>query len=397
MGRFTDAEATLKTAKGISDSNEVTVALALVRIRQGRGVEAMTMCQTLIDSNPEAAPPRYCFGAAARQAGKLPEAMASLRIAIERDPQLLDAYLDLAAVEALLEQGDDAVADLKRALRTNPRGSPPRLARLEMALGELYEASRRYEEARYTYEQARRYDPANVEAIAGSGRALRRLGRLDDALNELKPAATRYPKEAAVHAELAAVYIDYGLKPQALVEAKLALQLDAKRASDCYGLVLSALDPHQDTSDDGLRLLEQAGAVLTSDFDVQCRLGEAALTRQRWQTAIAAFRRAINIKPADPKANFGLGMAQLRSGDLAGARNACTALEPLDADKARDLSTKLAAATPAAAPTGTTTTEAMLPSADAGKTAASPPPPPTSKAKPKTKPKSSRSGKRGGR
>lgn len=393
MERFADAEATLKKAQSLTDDDDVTLAMANLRTRQGRAADAMTLCQTLIDKTPDAASPRYCLGAAAHQAGKLTDAVAALRAALERDPQFIDAHFELAAVETQLEQRDEAIAELKRGLRANPTGSPPRLARLEIALGDLYEASKRYEEARYSYEHAQRYDNTNIDAVAGIGRSLRLLGRLDDALNVLKPAVKIFAKDARVHAELATVYRDYQLRPQALAEAKLALQLDSKRG-DCYLLLISTLDPLQDASDENLRLLDQAGAILTQDFDLQSRLGEASIKRQRWQTAIVAYKRAITIKPADPKAHYGLGVAQLRSGDFSGARNAYTALEQLDADKAKDLLAQVDAASPPPKHTGDkladalqTTTGASTGGTTAAKTMA------TTKTKATSKSKSSSTGR----
>ncbi|MBN1960588.1 MAG: tetratricopeptide repeat protein [Deltaproteobacteria bacterium] len=341
LENLNEAEKNIAKAKAIGESNELTYAIALLLTRQGHGDKAIPFCQSLLRDMPDAAVSHLCLGMALRQAGQYNEAISSLNTALSIEPLLIDATIELALAKDANEQRIAAINVLKRAIRHNAAEiSQQNLAQLQVNLGKLYEKSRRYTEANYMFDKARLYDATNIEAIAGSGRTLRLLGRLDDALSILKPAVRQYKQDARVHAELATVYRDYHLMPQALAEAKQALKLDTT-SSECYQLLVSTLDPANDSDSENLRLLDQAAAILTDDFELQNRLGEASIKRKRWKTAIEAFRRAIMIKPTDAQTNYGLGLAQLNGGDIAGAKNAVVALEQLDAQKAKELLEKI--------------------------------------------------------
>jgi tetratricopeptide (TPR) repeat protein len=372
LGRLSDAEELLAKAQARTPAedapgrNEVALAYAQLRARQNRLDDAARLCQEVVVREPEAAWPRYFLGAVDHRAGKLDEARATLEVATQRDPALLEAYLELGLVLDGLDRRDEATAALKRGLRLNPRGDPVRLAALYVALAGLYEKSRRFEEARLTFAQASGYDAGNADAVLGHGRSLRLLGKLDEALGVLKPAASRAPKDARFQYELARTYLAYPLKPQGLAAARLALQLDPSRP-EYHLVVISLADPAGDATDEGFKLLDGAARVLRDDFDLQVRAGRAAFDGKKWRTAIEAFRRAIALKPGDVDANYRLGLAELRSGDVALARDAVTALSTLDPSRAADLQREVdAVSTPAsAAPPEATKPVAAKPKAKA--------------------------------
>jgi len=353
LGRLKDAEELLAKANtrapadDVPGRNEVTLGYAQLRARQNRLDEAARLCQEVAAREPDAAWPRYFLGVVSHRSGKLTDARTALEAATQRDPALLEAHLELGLVLDDLERRDDATAALKHGLRLNPRGDPVRLATVYVALAGVYEKGRRFEEARLTYEQASRLDAANVDALLGAGRSLRQLGKLDESLALLRPAASRAPKDARYQYELARTYLAYPLKPQGLAAARLALQLDPSRP-DYHRLVLSLVDPEGDATDEGFKLLDDAARLLGDDFDLQMRAGKAAFDRKKWKSAVAAFRRAITLKPGDPDANYRLGLAELRSGDVALARDAVTALSTLDTARAADLQKEVDAVSPPA-------------------------------------------------
>lgn len=379
LGRLKDAEELLVKANARAPAddkparNEVTLGYAQLRARQNRLDDAARLCQEVTARDPDAAWPRYFLGVVSRRAGKLAEARTALEAATQRDPTLLEAHLELGLVLDDLERRDDATAALKHGLRLNPRGDPVRLAALYVALAGVYEKSRRFEEARLTYEQASHYDAASVEAVLGTGRSLRQLGKLDESLAVLRPAASRAPKDARFQYELARTYLAYPLKPQGLAAARLALQLDPSRP-DHHRLVLSLADPEGEATDEGFKLLDDAARLLGDDFDLQVRAGKAAFDRKKWKTAVAAFRRAIALKPGDPDANYRLGLSELRSGEVTLARDAITALSALDPARAADLQKEVDAVSPP-------------PPAPGAVSEAAPPPPPPPKAKAKARPR----------
>lgn len=107
----------------------------------------------------------------------LPAAEASLRRAIDSNPSLASAYLNLAYLLELYGSGDEALALGMEAARLDP------LATSTLAnVGAQYWVRGRYEEALGYVERTRQIDPDNGFALWLQAMVLRDTGRLDEAL-----------------------------------------------------------------------------------------------------------------------------------------------------------------------------------------------------------------------
>jgi tetratricopeptide (TPR) repeat protein len=182
--------------------------------------------------------------------------------------------------------------------------------------------------------------------------ALLSVGRIDEAEADLAQALARDPELSAAYAVRSIIAVsrndgDLGLElAQRAVElaprsaaAKIALsyaeqaRFEIERARDA---VLEAVDDEPDNALAWARLselwlmlghrrravetAERAGELSPDVAMVQTVRGFAALAEIDTRQAASAFRRAIELDPANPQPRLGLGLARIRDGRLAEGR-----------------------------------------------------------------------------
>jgi tetratricopeptide (TPR) repeat protein len=139
---------------------------------------------------------------------------------------------DLLAEAATLEREGDltgAFAAYEAALAMRP-GDPEILAGLaglagRMELGEI---------AARLWEEVSRLDPRRLEAIDGRARALRDLGRFDEAVQLLRDALMRNPQEARLWNSLGVTLTQDSQAAESIVFFDEAVRLDRKFAAAIY-------------------------------------------------------------------------------------------------------------------------------------------------------------------
>ena len=77
-----------------------------------------------------------------------------------------------------------------------------------------------------------------------------------------------------------------------------------------------------------------SGAI---EFIAHRNQGTLYSTRDQWNEAIEAFRRAIELRPEDVKTRYHLGVAYVRANDVASAMKQYEALKRLDKGVAESL------------------------------------------------------------
>ncbi len=222
------------------------------------------------------------------QAGRLSEAEARYRRALELAPELPDAHGYLGLVLHQRGASDAGVAALRRAVALAPDDLV-----LHANLAAVLAERREPEAALAAWREVVRIDPADAEGHFHVGLLLDELGRPGDAVAALEGALALAPGEASVHAALAGALRASGDAERALAAAERA----------------AALDPASGPA------ARQRGAALAA-------LGRAG-------DAEAAYRRALELEPehASTWHNLGsLALAAGRAGDALGAFERAAAL-----------------------------------------------------------------------
>ncbi len=216
----------------------------------GRMNEAMASLQVALGRNPSDAMARLDLGAIKLSLGWINEAIIDLEaakaaLAAGGDPAKAQAegllnyayqaiYLDYAGRgKALLDSGDYAAAIpwLKKAL---PLASASQQVELEMGIGRAYWELGRYEESISAYRASAAVDPDNPRALHSLSWALGACGQFDEAEKNIRKAISLYPKSdpdlGSAHGVLGLILEITGRKDQARLEYLAALLLNPNDA-----------------------------------------------------------------------------------------------------------------------------------------------------------------------
>jgi tetratricopeptide (TPR) repeat protein len=169
---------------------------------------------------PRDAMPRVLRGSVYQKLGKLAEAEAELRAALQMDPKLPNAFFVKAELAAILTDGKrpKEAADLLEQL---VREQPDHFDSL-YNLGLAREALSDFAAAAATYARAVRSKPADVDARLRLTESLRKLGRFADALAAGKEALTLAQRLSAPSAVQAQIFDELGLSQRRLGDLKAA-------------------------------------------------------------------------------------------------------------------------------------------------------------------------------
>jgi len=228
-------------------------------------------------------------------------ALERLKAAQQLDPNLWEAFYDEGWIRLKQRNSDEAVAPLERALSILPSHVPT-----VIALGQaLKDAGRPADAARVYQKWLERPDAAKDKSLeqirVALGGALRRAGKLDDALGALQ-AALRTADKAAMLPAL----------------NELGLVYQAKGQLELADLVLHrALD------------VDDKSKAAAQTFN---NLGLVALQRRRDQEAFAHFDQAARLDPALSVARRNKAMVYLDCGDYARAADELKHVTHADAD-----------------------------------------------------------------
>ena len=299
---------------------------------------------------------------------------AAQRAAIDDTLKLspLHAEAHIADARLLFKSGKEerAVQTLRQALGQEPlddqylQASKLAKALGYSLLGHIHEQRGRLHLARKAYEDSLGADPYLVEALLGSGRVMLRERRFNDALARFESGLTIAQKtpggtvltgrkaEAEARLGQSRAELALGRAPEAKANLQKLLNespndsevtLAMGQAEDLLGNKVSAenlykraieLSPDtfagylalsqyyfkQNQPDKASETLNDAATKVAETAEMRRMLGQSELARNRLDSAMHEFKRAIELDPQDLDAKFGLAVSQRRAGNLEDAR-----------------------------------------------------------------------------
>jgi tetratricopeptide (TPR) repeat protein len=316
MGQLNlDPAPRLTAARAVHPADfELAFALALWHTlhRDERSIGAYEAARAL---RPEILAVWINLGGALADRGRLDEAIACDRKAVELDPKNAMANNNLGVVLGRAGRTDEAIDCWRRALRLDSK-----LGGTYTLLGNALDDKGRVDDAIACYKKAVEHAPKLVVAHINLGALLCDAKKdYDGAIACFRRALELEPKNATIHFNLGNALRDKGDVDRAVAAYQDAVGLDPKYSMAHYNL--AGMRMRQGQVDRAIADFQKAAAADPKFAPAQFSLGLAYFGKGRVDDAIACWRRATVLDPKAPMAHGALGQALLGRGRYAEARD----------------------------------------------------------------------------
>lgn len=322
-----------------AQSPDAIKAIALQN--QGRYAEAESAWRVVLKENPHDAAAYASLGVVLSKEEKYAEAASIYRKALVLNPNLLGIQLNLGLAEFKQGRFSAAVVPLRAALKADPSN-----ATVQTLIGMSYYGATRYAEAIPYLKSAIKLSPENLElrsVLAQSclyskqynctleqykqivaanpdsaqahmlaGEALDGLSRTSEAIAEFQAAEKAAPDEANVHFGLGYLLWTQHRYQEALQEFELELNNEPNhvQAMAYAGDSQLKLGNNAEAKEILQRAVTQPGATRLAWLD----LGIILASENQDEGAVAAYRRAIEMDPAQVDAHWRLARLYRKMG-----------------------------------------------------------------------------------
>ena len=295
----------------ITDQPSAQHLLALVRVRQGRVLEALDLLKKAVAAQPWETQTRLNHGKVLAALGRHAEAIESFQTAIALDPQNADALLALGKSHCALENIDDAIACYRQYLKVRPNFVPAKLA-----LAQTFLAGERPAEAIEWLLPA--MEEAKDRRLSSEiGHCLSRAYRMQlnypAALDSLQKAIDVNPEREGCELERAALLE----AAQKLQDARLAYEriLEVEPANAWVHRRYNDLLYRLGRNDEFLASYDRAPRTK----DLLLDKAQFLLHVERWEDAKRCFEIALSRYGEDRQAALGVGLSLLKGNQVAQA------------------------------------------------------------------------------
>lgn len=223
--------------------------------------------------------------------GKLEEAIAAYRRAIELNPDISWSHHNLGEALAKLGQFQEAIAAYRRAIELNPDFSWS-----YHHLGDILDRQQQWEEAVVAFSRAIELNPEHFGSYCGLGQSLVNLGQLDEAIVAYRRASELEP---------ATDWIQY----------RLGEVLQQRTEVDWEGEIAS-YHPAVELNPDDVQVYRKLLEIQPDNLEVYLQLGNAFVKQGNLEEAIALYHKAIELKPQEALIHHLLGEALEELGHL---------------------------------------------------------------------------------
>jgi tetratricopeptide (TPR) repeat protein len=200
---------------------------------------------------PSSAETQQRLGMVLQLEQRLPEAEACFRMALQRDPDYVEALIGLGQVEALRGDVAAALKHLETAIEIDPH-----LAKAHFSLGRLFQSQGKMDEALAEYFRTVEFEPNNTEVSLNIAAIQLAQSQPDQALSRLDRVVELSPENGAARELRGRTHLALRQFAGAVDDFRAAAKSFPDRADVYYHLAVALEADHKPA--DALRAAEQA-------------------------------------------------------------------------------------------------------------------------------------------
>lgn len=258
--------------------------------RAGNHADALAACSIAVEADPNNVNAYNGMGIALAGLGRVDEAMAQYNKAIALRPDYTDARNNLAILMAGKGNDDDAIAQYTAMLKVDPND-----AAAHQNLGLLYIQKMEYEKAFQEFTEAARLNPNDAISVY-------HLGVFEASRNNFQAAAGHFkrvieldPEMVDAHVNLGSMLVELGLRQEASFALDKALELRPGDANANYAF--GRMFERDADSEAALVYYERAIKSDPTHHNAHYRLGLCQEGFARYAEAIQQYRTALRLAP----------------------------------------------------------------------------------------------------
>ncbi len=306
-----------KAIAGKPTSLDPYITRSILQSRQGGAARAEKDLLSLLDQFPQAKDRASTYRALAWamfNQQKYDAARRFLQQSAQAQPGSPET-LYLTGLTYLAERHTDAALSLVRSTLQ----SKPEWAEGYAIGGELAGLAGRGALAETYFRKAAAIDPQMVPAWQGLGLVLKAETKYDAALGAFNQVAQLAPKSGTAYFYIAQIKDEQGDWSQAQSAYQKALELEPGNIAAKNNLAWGYAE-HGGNIDVALRLAQEASQARPDDPEISDTLGWIYIKKNTPGAAIQALKKSVALVPKNPSYSYHLGIAYMRAGDKAKAK-----------------------------------------------------------------------------
>jgi serine/threonine protein kinase/Flp pilus assembly protein TadD len=211
--------------------------------------------------------------------------------AIQLEPDLADPYITRSRISAMEGKTQAATEQAKKALDLNPRS-----AEAYGALGEVYEAEGRDKDALEAYQNASERAPDDWRWPVSLGAAEFGQGNIPASLTALQRGVELAPDNATAYYDLSIVHTEAGQLDEARKDLDESLALEP---TDRSYSALGSLLMNEGKYDEAIKAFKKAIQLKPNNYVPQANLGDAYNRSGAKNEAMEAYRKSIELEETE--------------------------------------------------------------------------------------------------
>ena len=168
------------------------------------------------------------------------------------------------------------------------------------ALGFVYEAQNKLDDAVAVYKEALKANPDNAAFVERLGDLLVKLGRYGEAQSEIESLVESLPRDPRVWLKLGAIHYEQKQCDKAVAAFRQAVSLEPGNMRTRYFLATALMDSGKD--DEARSELEKILKADPRSVDARVQLGFLYGRAKRYDEAVATLQEAVNLEPKRARA-----------------------------------------------------------------------------------------------